>query len=79
MWRSKDVYYVSDSTGILATNLGQALICQFPEVHFNEEKFPFMRTAAEAKKTMEFIIKRSGGRRPIIFSTILDPEIRCCF
>ena len=79
MWRSKDVYYVSDSTGILATNLGQALICQFPEVHFNEEKFPFMRTAAEAKKTMKFIIKRSGGRRPIIFSTILDPEIRSVF
>jgi regulator of PEP synthase PpsR (kinase-PPPase family) len=79
MWSSKDVYYISDSTGILVTNLGQALICQFPEVNFYEEKFPFIRTVAEAKKTMEYILKRSGGRRPIIFSTILDPKVRSVF
>ena len=79
MWSSKDVYYISDSTGILVTNLGQALICQFPEVNFNEEKFPFIRTVAEARKTMAYIKDRSGGRRPIIFSTILDPQIRDVF
>ena len=79
MWSSKDVYYISDSTGILVTNLGQALICQFPGVNFSEEKFPFIRTVAEAKKTMNHIMERSGGRRPIIFSTILDPEIRVVF
>lgn len=79
MWSSKDIYYISDSSGILVTNLGQALICQFPEVNFSEEKFPFIRTVAQAKKTMEHIMKRSGGRRPIIFSTILDPEIRAVF
>ena len=79
MWSSKDVYYISDSTGILVTNLGQALICQFPEVNFNEEKFPFILTIAEAKKTMDYVLKRSGGRRPIIFSTILDPKIRAIF
>ena len=64
MWNSKDVYYISDSTGILVTNLGQALICQFPEVNFNEEKFPFIRTVAEARKIMAHIMKRSGSRRP---------------
>ena len=79
MWSSKDVYYISDSTGILVTNLGQALICQFPEVNFYEEKFPFIRTVAEAQKTMAHIMERSGGRRPIIFSTILDPELRAVF
>ena len=79
MWNSKDVYYISDSTGILVTNLGQALICQFPEVNFNEEKFPFIRTVAEARKIMAHIMKRSGSRRPLIFSTILDPEVRAVF
>ena len=79
MWSSKDVYYISDSTGILVTNLGQALICQFPEVNFSEEKFPFIRTVVEARKTINHILKRSGGRRPVIFSTILDPEIRAVF
>ncbi len=79
MWSSKDVYYISDSTGILATNLGQALICQFPEVNFHEEHFPFVLTVDEAKKTMAYILKQSTGRRPIIFSTIMDPKVREVF
>lgn len=79
MWKSKEIYYVSDSTGILATNLGQALICQFPEINFHEEKFPFIKTAAEAKKTIDYIVKTSSGRQPIIFSTLVDPGIRKIF
>ena len=79
MWSSKDVYYVSDSTGILATNLGQSLICQFPEINFNEEKFPFITTVKEAQKTLAYILKRSAGRQPLIFGTIVDPKIRNIF
>jgi regulator of PEP synthase PpsR (kinase-PPPase family) len=52
---------------------------QLPEVNFSEEKVPFIRTVAVAPKTINHILKRSGGRRPIIFSTILDPEIRAVF
>jgi len=40
MWKSKDIYYISDSTGIMITNLGESLICQFPEISFHEEKCP---------------------------------------
>ena len=79
MWKSKDVYYVSDSTGILATNLGQALICQFPEISFHEEKLPFIKTIADAEKTINYILKQSTGRRPIIFSTLVSPKLRAIF
>lgn len=79
MWSSKDVYYISDSTGILATNLGQALICQFPEINFHEEKFPFVLNQEEAKKILGYILKKSAGRRPLIFSTIMTKEIRAVF
>jgi len=79
MWSSKDVYYISDSTGILATNLGQALICQFPEINFHEEKFPFVLNKEEAKKILDYILKKSSGRRPLIFSTIMTKEIRAVF
>ena len=75
MWSSKDVYYISDSTGILATNLGQALLCQFPEINFHEEHLPFIRTVSEAQKTLQYILKNSGGRRPLVFSTIMNKEI----
>lgn len=79
MWSSKDVYYISDSTGILATNLGQALICQFPEINFHEEKFPFVLNREEAKKILDYILKKSAGRRPLIFSTIMTKEILAVF
>jgi len=79
MWSSKDVYFVSDSTGILATNLGHALLCQFPEVAIHEEKFPFVLTVEEAEKTLQYILKQSGGRRPLIFSTIMNEEVRKVF
>jgi len=79
MWSSKDVYYISDSTGILATNLGQALICQFPEINFHEEKFPFVLNSEEANKILNYILKKSSGRRPLIFSTIMTKEIRVVF
>jgi regulator of PEP synthase PpsR (kinase-PPPase family) len=42
MRKSKDIYYISDGTGIVANNLGKALICQFPGINFNEEKFSLL-------------------------------------
>lgn len=79
MWNSKDVYYISDGTGILASNLGRSLICQFPGINFHEEQFPFITTMADAKKTMAYIRQHSGSRSPLIFSTIMDPEIIAVF
>jgi hypothetical protein len=79
MRKSKDIYYISDGTGIVANNLGKALICQFPEINFNEEKFPFITTVAKAKKIMDYILKHSAERRPLIFSTIINPETIAVF
>lgn len=79
MWNSKDVYYISDSTGITAQSLGRALICQFPEINFHEERFPFIRTPIDAQKTLSYILKQSLSRRPLIFSTIMNPEVRNIF
>ncbi len=79
MWKSKDIYYISDSTGILAANIGQSLICQFPEINFHEEKIPFIKTVAEARKTLNYILKKSACRSPIVFSTLIDPKVRAVF
>ena len=79
MWTSKDVYYVSGSTGLLAEDMGQALLCQFQEISFNQEKIPFVRTREDALNAMEHIREKSGGRRPIIFCSIIDSRIRNVF
>ncbi len=79
MWSVKDVYYVSDSTALLTEDMGKSLLCQFPEIGFNEEKIPFVRSAADAKKALAYILEQSGGLQPIIFCTIMDKEVRDVF
>ncbi len=74
MWKSKDVYYLSGSTGILAKDLGKAVLCQFPEVNFNEELIPFVRTTDDVHKAVEHIRSQSTGRYPLVFSTLLTKE-----
>jgi len=41
--------------GILISNLGESLLCQFPEISFHEERFPYVRTVKDARKTLEYI------------------------
>ncbi len=76
MWKSKEVYYISDSTGILVSNIGRAILCQFPEISFQEERIPYVTTVDQAGKVLKKILKQSAGRRPLIFSTIIDPRVR---
>ncbi len=76
MWNMKDVYYVSDSTALLTEDLGKSLLCQFPEIGFNEEKIPFVSNIALAEQTLAHIREQSGGLQPIIFCTIMDREVR---
>lgn len=79
MWKSKDVYYVSGNTGILAKEMGNALLCQFPEVSFNEERIPFIRTESQARKALDRILSQSAGRYPIIFSTLFSTNLNRIF
>ncbi len=79
MWKAKDVYYVSDSTAILAEDTGRAMLCQFPEISFREEKIPFVRTRKQAERAFARIQEQSGGCYPLVFCTIMDKEIRTVF
>ena len=79
MWKSKDVYYLSGSTGILAKDMGKALLCQFPEISFNEELIPFIRTKEDARKAIDHILSQSAGRYPMVFSTLLTQEFNNIF
>ncbi len=75
MWHSKDVYYLSGSTGILAEDLGKSLLCQFPEISFNTEKIPFIQSEDDAQNAIEHILSRSAGRYPLVFSTIMNKDL----
>ena len=79
MTTTKDVYYVSGSTAILAEDMGKALVAQFQDIRFREEKIPFIHSPDDAKKAMEHILRQSGGTFPLIFCTIMDQQTRDIF
>lgn len=79
MWNAKDVYYVSDSTALLTEDMARSMLCQFPEISFNEEKIPFVRTVNDAKKALKLIRKQSSALQPLVFCTIMDAEVRAVF
>ena len=75
----KNIYYVSGCTGIVATDVGKSLLSQFPEINFHEEKFPFIKNLSDAQKTINYILEQSVGVKPIIFSSLVNPEVREVF
>ncbi|MCL2791123.1 MAG: kinase/pyrophosphorylase [Desulfobulbus sp.] len=75
----QDVYYVSGSTAILAEDMGKALLAQFHDVRFREEKIPFIQTPADARRALTHILEHSRGGQPLVFCTIMDQETRDVF
>ena len=71
MVKSQNISYVSGGTGILAKNMGKALLAQFSGIQFDEEFFPFVRTVEDARLALDKILKKSMGCRPIVFSTVV--------
>lgn len=79
MTKTQDVYYVSGSTAILAEDMGKALLAQFQDIRFREEKIPFIHTPDDARKALAHILKQSEGGQPLLFCTIMDTETRDVF
>jgi len=72
MWKSKDVYYISGNTGILAKDMGKALLCQFPEISFNEELIPFIRSESQARRALDKIL--AAIERPLSAGVLHPPQ-----
>lgn len=71
------VFFVSDSTGISAETLGNALLIQFPDVRFERQLFPFVSTVEEARKVVQALDAAADGPvTPIAFSTLAPTELR---
>lgn len=74
----RTVFFVSESTGITAETLGHSLLSQFDTVDFEQVYMPYINTAMRAEALcvrMQEAAERDGVR-PIVFSTMLDDEIR---
>lgn len=71
------VFFLSDSTGISAETMGNALLLQFPDLHFERRLFPFIVTVHEARKVVKVLDEAAAGPvTPLAFSTTAVTEVR---
>jgi regulator of PEP synthase PpsR (kinase-PPPase family) len=73
----RSAFFISDRTGITAEMLGHSLLTQFDQIDFTETTLPFIDTVEKAQAAVTEI-NAAGGRdgvRPLVFSTLVDPEL----
>lgn len=73
----RSVFYISDGTAITAEVLGHAVLSQFP-VGINSVTLPFVENVqrAQAVKAQINALYLKSGVRPLVFISIVTPEIR---
>jgi regulator of PEP synthase PpsR (kinase-PPPase family) len=73
-------FFLSDRTGITVEMLGHSLLRlrQFEDVPFDEITLPYLDTVQKASAVVEQINERAraDGLRPLMFSTVIDSDIR---
>jgi hypothetical protein len=74
----RTVFILSDRTGVTAETLGHSLLTQFENVEFEQQTIPFVDTVERARAAVARIEQtgRHDGRRPIVFSTLVDHQVR---
>lgn len=69
-------FFVSDSTGVTAETLGNALLVNFPGVAFERRTYPFIDTDAAAKRVTQAIQRAAEvGPQPLVFTTVKVPSV----
>ena len=74
----RQVFFISDRTGITAETLGASLLTQFPDIDFKRTHIPFVTNEVAARGAVALISKSAitDGPPPIVFSTLTDPAMQ---
>jgi len=74
----RDVFFVSDRTGITAETLGLSLLAQFNGIRFKKHVHRFVDTLEKARAVGEEIRAAAAHSeaRPIVFATMIDETMR---
>ncbi len=71
------VFFVSDSTGITAETLGNALLSNFPEFGFVRRTLPFVDSVDRAREVVREIDDAADGPvAPLVFTTVRTSAVQ---
>lgn len=75
--QKRTVFYLSDRTGITAETLGHSLLTQFDGIEWETINVPFLDDIENTQAVLAQInhAAECDGYRPLVFSTLLKPEI----
>lgn len=73
----RKIFFLSDSTGMTAENLGKSLLAQFGQISFESVTRPFVDTPEKAEKIAAEINREAAQleHRPIVIDTIVSEEV----
>lgn len=76
MQHTRTVFFISDGTGITAETFGNAILAQF-EFRPRHVRLPFVDTVDKAHQVVRHVnhIAEVEGRKPIVFTTLVNVEI----
>ena len=74
----RTAFFISDQTGVTAETLGHSLLTQFDDRNFRQVTLPFIDNEDKARDALRKIDESAAADslRPIIFSTLVQPELR---
>lgn len=77
----RDVFFISDGTGITAENFGKSLLTQFPAFKFKKSTFPFIDSLDKAQDIIQIIRTSQTNKQhaPLVFYTIVNSDIAPLF
>jgi len=71
------VFFLSDSTGISAETMGNALLIQFPDLRFERTLIPFISSVEDARRVVAILdAAMDGPVTPLAFTTAAVDEVR---
>ncbi|MCD4526540.1 pyruvate, water dikinase regulatory protein [Nocardioides sp. cx-173] len=71
------VFFLSDSTGISAETMGNALLIQFPDQVFERTVIPFISSVEDARRVVDILDEAMNGPvTPLAFTTAAEDVIR---
>ena len=74
----RQVFIISDGTGITAQHLAHSLMSQFENIDFITTTLPYIDNIEKAHEAVLKVNQAisSTGEQPIVFETLINPEIR---
>ena len=72
----RQVYFISDSTGITVEALGHSLLAQFTDLKFEFITLRYVDSLNKIENVCQTIAAYEGEHRPLVFSTLVDGQLR---